>query len=161
MVLDFFFELLQLSLGTRDNVSHVPNAHEWKQIYELAEEQAIVGVLFEGLQRCILHSKCSVVNLQLNLKLHWIGKVQIIQQKNKMMNKAVVNLCQEMLNAGIRIFIFKGQTLAVLYDDSSLRQSGDIDFYCHPDDWEKGLRCYTQNQELCLIPPLHHLNLFY
>ena len=129
---NLFFKLLQVALGTREEFSRVPNAQEWEKLYEEAENQAIVGILLTGLERLPAE-----MLPPLELKLQWIGEVQIIQHENKMKDKAVVNLCRKMEETGIRVFVFKGQTLAAIYPDSSLRQSGDIDFFVHPDDWEK------------------------
>ena len=143
MVSDLLFELLQLSLGTRERLSRASSADEWERLYELAEEQAITGLLLKGLERL---PEAQLPPLE--LKLQWIGEVQIIQHENKMMDKAVVNLCQKMEKAGIRIFVFKGQTLAVLYPDATLRQSGDIDFYCHLEDWEKGLQWFKEEWQV-------------
>lgn len=140
---DLFLTLLQISLGVCDKLSRTPNSREWERLYELAEEQAIVGLLLTGLE-----SLPPEQLPPLELKLQWIGEAQIIQYENKMMDKAVVNLCQEMGKAGIRIFVFKGQTLAALYPDGSLRQSGDIDFYCHPEDWDHALQWFRDKWDV-------------
>lgn len=129
-----FFELLQVSLGTREKLSRVPSAREWEAIYNLAEEQAIVGVMLSGLERLPVEQLPP-----LEVKLQWIGDAQIIQQCNSDMDEVVVALCKEMEEEGIRMLVFKGQTLAVLYPDASLRQSGDIDYYIWKEDWEKAL----------------------
>lgn len=132
---ELFLELLQIALGTRDELSRVPSEQEWNDFYDEAENQAVVGVLLQGLEKFPLEQMPP-----LELKLQWIGEVQIIQHENKTMDKAVVNLCQKMEGLGIRVLIFKGQSLAVLYPDSSLRQSGDIDFFVYSDDWEKATK---------------------
>ena len=62
-----------------------------------------------------------------------------VKELNKKLNHAVVNLCQLMDKQGIRILVLKGQTYATFYPDSSLRQCGDVDFVCHPDDIEKAI----------------------
>ena len=55
--MNLFFELLQVSLGTRDKLSLVPNAVEWEAMYEEADRQAMTGVPFEGLQRLMVNDK--------------------------------------------------------------------------------------------------------
>ena len=132
---NLFLELLQIALSTRDSLSRKPNAEEWDDIFRIAEEQAVVGLLLTGLERLPAD-----LLPPLELKLQWIGEAQMIEARNKQMNAAVVHLCQEMKAAGIRIFVFKGQTLAPLYPNPLLRQSGDVDYYCPPEDWGKALQ---------------------
>ena len=144
---NLFFEMLRVSLGSRGGLSRVPSASDWERLYELAKEQAIVGILFEGLQWCMVHNEWCMVNLPLNLKLQWIGEVQIIQQCNREMDEAVVALCSEMVSECIQTLVFKGQALAGIYPDRTLRQSGDIDFYVKKNDWERALNWLKQRVE--------------
>lgn len=46
-----FFELIRVSIGTQDCLSHIPFDKEWQQLYEMAKKQSLVGVCFAGLQR--------------------------------------------------------------------------------------------------------------
>lgn len=134
-----FIELLQVAMGNRDCLSQAPSEAEWRQIYEIAQEQAVLGVMLKGLERLPGDQRPPKPFL-----LQWIGECQIIRQQNNLMDKAVVRLCQIMKDEGIRIFIFKGQAVATYYKDPSLRQSGDIDFYCYRDDWKKAVRYFRE-----------------
>lgn len=129
---ELFFELLQISLGSRDNLSRVPCCLEWDQMLQLAEEQAIVGVMMHGLDCLPKVQRPSQI-----VKLHWIGLTQIIKQQNAIMDTAVVELCKWLMTEKIRFMVVKGQTIAALYPFPDLRQSGDIDYIVHPNDWEK------------------------
>ena len=140
---NLFFELLQIALGNRKSLSQGLSSGEWEYIYNLSKEQAIFGVILKGIQ----HLPQSQLPPKLFL-LQWIGETNIIQQQNEIMDKAVVELCQMMIDEGIRIFVFKGQTVGVLYDDPSLRQSGDIDFYCYSEDWEKAVHFFKHKKGL-------------
>lgn len=44
-------ELLQVALGVRPMLSRAPSDKEWDEIFHFAEEQAIMGVLFGGVER--------------------------------------------------------------------------------------------------------------
>ncbi len=129
---DLLIELLQVSMGTRDMLSRAPTSQEWKQLLIQAEYQAIVGILVNGLDNLPV-----IQRPPKSLLLQWIGKTQIIIQKNKLMNKAVVDLCKEMCLFGNQFLVVKGQTLAALYTNKELRQSGDIDYLVHPKDWNE------------------------
>lgn len=129
--MSLFFELLQLSLGTRDGLSRVPSVREWEEVYEEAEKQGILGVLLDGLQRCMVHDSRFTVNLPLDVKLQWIGETQIIEQQNRDMDRKCVELLGMLKKAGLRGSILKGQGIARLYDEElgCRRQPGDIDVY--------------------------------
>lgn len=105
----------------------------WSQILRFGKEQSLLGLLWTGLQ----HENYSIEDKVDFLRFY--GLVQQIRQRNAIMDAAVVSLCQQMSEQGIRIFVFKGQPLATLYPDTSLRQSGDVDFYCHPEDWQRAM----------------------
>ena len=138
---NLFFELLEVSLGTRDGLSRVPDVREWEEMYEKAEKQAVISVLFYGVERIMaldsLQSKKTepsirfLDHLPLELKLQWIGDVQIDEHQNKVMNQKCVELLGMLEKAGLRGTILKGQGIARLYDEDlrCRRQSGDIDVY--------------------------------
>lgn len=116
---------------------------EYKSLMRLAEEQTVVGLVGASL---MAH------NVKLNQEdvLSLIANIQAIKQQNLLMDLAVVNLCKEFSKENIRYLIVKGQTLAALYQDSQLRQSGDIDFLVHPDDWQKAYK-YVKDVKKLII----------
>lgn len=123
--MDLFFELIQVALGTREELSRVPNVREWKAVYKEAEKQGIIGLLLGGLERLPAHFLPP-----LELKLQWIGDVQIDEHHNKVLNQKCVELLRILEKAGLRGTILKGQGIARLYGDlASRRQAGDIDVY--------------------------------
>ena len=106
--------------------------NQYLALKSLSEEQTTVGLISQALiDKNVSLEEGDVANvLSLILK---------VKQLNQRLNQAVVNLCQLMDKQGIRILILKGQTYATFYPDPSLRQCGDIDFICHPDDMEKAV----------------------
>lgn len=131
---DLFFELLQISLGTRDQLSRVPSAQEWEELFEMSLQQAIAGVMMGGLSRLPEAQLPSMAD-----RLQWIGVINKVEQDNKAINSAVVSLCRESQEKGIGIIVFKGQTLAALYPNPEWRHSGDIDYYVRKEDWQKAI----------------------
>lgn len=124
--MSLFFELLQLSFGTLEKLSRVPNAREWEEVYEMSGQQAVTGILLTG------QEKLPAENLPpLELKLQWIGERQITEQQNFILDKRCVELLGILENAGLRGSILKGQGIASLYDEELRcgRQPGDIDIY--------------------------------
>lgn len=143
--MDYFFELIQVALGNRKNLSGPPTEKEWKNLYKKAEEQAVVGLALTGLERLPTIQRPPQYML-----LQWIGISEIIRQQNAIIDKAVVHLYESLKDVGVRLFVFKGQTMAHLYPDSGLRQSGDIDFYCYQEDWGKATKWLKENWKVDL-----------
>ena len=128
-----FLEILALGLNPKaGGVKSQLESLYWLPFFQLGKQQGVLGVLWNGIQRL------GVTLPKIEL-LKFYGLVQKIRQRNATVDAAVVSLCQQMSEQGIRIFVFKGQPLATLYPDVSLRQSGDIDFYCHPEDWQRAM----------------------
>lgn len=50
-VLSLFFELIRVSIDRQERLSKTPNEMEWRQLYTLAEKQALIGVCFSGMQK--------------------------------------------------------------------------------------------------------------
>lgn len=128
---NLFFELLQLSVGTRNKLSETPTTKEWQEIYQTASEQAVVGVMANGLEHLPAEARP-----QKELLLEWIGTVQMIEQRNRFMDDHCLKLLRMLEKAGLRGSILKGQGIAKLYGDADSkdnlgkwRQSGDIDVY--------------------------------
>ena len=121
-----FFELIQVSLGTRICLSHTPSADEWGELYAMCKKQSLVGVCFAGIQR--LQQQRQVPPEMLYLT--WMGMAAKIQQRNEVVNRQCVELQKRLSSVGIQSYIMKGQAVGTLYGSlAGLRQSGDIDVY--------------------------------
>ena len=46
--MDLFFELIQITLGNREQFSWMPGEKEWMQLYQLANKQSLTSFLIEG-----------------------------------------------------------------------------------------------------------------
>lgn len=137
-----FFELIQIGIGTRDSLTQVPSDAEWQDILRLAHEQAIVGVLLSAIEQLPAEHRP-----EKDVLLQWIGEARIIRARNEVLDKRVVELCKAMDAEGVSMLVFKGQTLARLYHDKGLRQSGDIDFYVHDNDWLRAIAWLNDQRE--------------
>ena len=124
-----FIELLQVALGTREKLSRVPTACEWEGIYEEAENQAIVGILLNGLE----HLQAEMLP-PLDIKLQWIGDVQMIEHDNRSMSAACREIVEQFEKDGFKCCVLKGQANLRYYpEEMRLRRSpGDIDVWVVP-----------------------------
>ena len=122
--MNLFFELLQVSLGTRDELSRVPSAREWNALYDEAEWQAIVGGLLGGLERLPEEQLPP-----LDVKLQWIGMVQMMEAEYRLHCERAAELTAQFRDAGFKICLLKGIGAAQNYPNPSRRQCGDIDLW--------------------------------
>lgn len=139
---NLFFELLHVAVGNCTCLSHTPSAKEWKGLYALAYDHALLGVCFSSLN--ILDKQEQLSEMPQQLKMHWLGMAMQIQKHNLLMNQRCVELQRFLEQSSFRTYIMKGQGNAALYNNvqnsengcenkefnlSSLRQPGDIDIY--------------------------------
>lgn len=129
---ELFFELIRVAIGTQDSLSRIPSNREWKELYDMAQKQSLVGVCFAGLQKLGADADVGFARIGMSEMLYftWLGMAAKIQQKNESVNQQCAELQAKLSADGYRSYIMKGQSVASLYQDLSvLRQSGDIDVY--------------------------------
>jgi hypothetical protein len=105
-------------------------ATDWQEVYRLATEQSVLGLVLAGLEHVD-------VKPPKELLLQWIGEVQQIEQRNKAMNKFIVLLFERMQNADVNPILVKGQGVAQCYERPYWRACGDIDLLFSDIDYEK------------------------
>lgn len=138
--IEAFFALVRAGLfpvhgeGFKVNDSLFRNV-EWEKIYQLAQEQSVLGLVLAGLEQY----KNINVNFDVNQKLllQWIGEVQLIEQRNKAMNQFIAELVLAMRKTGIYTLLVKGQGVAQCYEKTLWRACGDVDLFLSDDNYEK------------------------
>lgn len=122
--MELFFELIQVALGIRNELSRVLTVDEWKQIYQESQRQAVIGVTVEGIDKLPQEQRPSQV-----MVLEWIGAAEIIRKRNKILNQRCVEIQLLFAQAGFRSCILKGQGNATMYPNPYSRMPGDIDIW--------------------------------
>ena len=105
---------------------------DWDQIYQLAEEQSVIGLLLAGLEH-------SSIKPPQELLLQWIGEVQMIEQQNLAMNKFVAQLIEKLRKNDIYALLVKGQGIAQCYERPLWRACGDVDLLLSEDNYKKAV----------------------
>ena len=126
-----FFALLQAGLWERDVYLLPLGAVDYEGIMNLAEEQAVVGVVTAGLE----HVKDDKVPQE--ILLQFIGQSLQIEQQNTLMNQFIRELVDRMRVCGIYTLLVKGQGIAQCYERPLWRSCGDVDFYLSEDSFQK------------------------
>lgn len=99
--------------------------NESQRLLALANKQAVTGLVGDTL---ILND----VRMPKQCVFEAVGTLEQIKQQSRKVTEGVVRLHQLILECGIWYAVMKGQALALYYPDASLRQSGNIDYYCRP-----------------------------
>lgn len=125
---DFFFQLIKVSLGTSDNLNRAPSPEEWEGIYDEANRQTLIGVLFEGVKRLPSDQRPPRQML-----MNWHSTSEMIAAQNRQMNAETLWASSKWKKVGYSSIILKGQGNALLYPNPLSRTPGDIDIWLDGD----------------------------
>lgn len=125
-----FFALMRAGLWEKDVCFLAYEDIEWQEVYRLATEQSVLGLVLAGLE----HSDVKPPQVML---LQWIGEVQMIEQRNKKMNAFIAELIEKLRNADVNFLLVKGQGIAQCYKNPLWRVCGDIDLLLSDINYER------------------------
>ena len=119
-----FFDFLRFCIGAVEEIPESVKDVNWKVMYGIAKKQALIGVLFHGIQQ--LPKELAPDG---DLLMTWMGMAQRIKQQNMRLFMDSAKVCKNFKDIGFRNCILKGQGNALLYPDPYMRTLGDIDIY--------------------------------
>lgn len=104
---------------------------DFDEIYRLAEEQSVIGIIAAGLEH-VVDVKVPQINF-----LTFIGRAVQLEQKNVAMNDFIAKLVTELNEHEIQALLVKGQGVAQCYERPSWRASGDVDLLLDDENFQK------------------------
>ena len=119
-----FFDFLRFCIGSAKEIPGSLKKVDWKELYAIAKKQALLGVLFYGIQR--LPKELAP---EQKLLMQWMVMAEQIRKQNIRLFQDSVKVCKNFENKGFANCILKGQGNALLYPDPYMRTPGDIDIY--------------------------------
>ena len=135
-----FFELLRLAIeegqrstdnrqrtsdnGVRTTLLTPLSVDQWREVYQMAVKQTLVGVMFPALERLP-----EGMRPPKELLLQWYMMKERIVKMNRLLNQRAVETERFFKQEGFKTCILKGQGIATLYQNPLLRTSGDIDIW--------------------------------
>ena len=119
-----FFDFLRFSIGAIEGIPESVKDADWGVLYGIAKKQALIGVLFHGIQQ--LPKELAPDE---DLLMTWMGQAQRIKQRNVRLFMDSAKVCKNFKQVGFRNCVLKGQGNALLYPDPFMRTPGDIDIY--------------------------------
>lgn len=150
-VVELFFDLIKCGMGKCDCLSRVPGAVEWGELFEIAKKQTLVGIAFAGIERLP-----QVQRPPKDILLQWYKMCMLIKKSNADLNRKCAAVSEKFRSEGFENCILKGQGLAQLYPDPSLRTPGDIDIWLEGGD--KKVIGYVRKYFPRCKPTYHHVD---
>ena len=126
-----FFELVRAGLWEKDAQLSQYIDIDFGEVYRLAEEQSVVGLVSAGLE----HVKDE--NIPQIVALTFAGNTLQLERRNIAMNAFIANVVDQMRHQGIYTILIKGQGVAQCYERPLWRSSGDVDFLLSEDNFLK------------------------
>ena len=103
-----FYELLQVAVGSRETLSHIPTSSEWSDVYAVSQKQSLVGIEFQGLTKLYSAKPELTVNLPSSLKMKWMAMAVDIQRRNSLILERARELSRYFAEDGYRSTVLKG-----------------------------------------------------
>lgn len=100
-------------------------------VYRLAEEQAVVGLVAAGLEHL------GDVKAPQDLVLQIVGETLQFEQQNLELNKFIERLIKKLHRDGIESLLVKGQGIAQCYERPFWRITGDVDLFLDHTNYRK------------------------
>lgn len=119
-----FYNLLRLSLGLTQEFLVDMDVDGWRQLYQTALRQSLVGVCYKGV--CLLPEGRKP---PVEIAMQWATEAESIKGMNELLYQEAARLTREFAGKGCKTAILKGQANARLYPDKYIRQPGDIDIW--------------------------------
>ncbi len=134
-----FFVMVRAGLFPKREVQEF-NVQEFKEVncgevYRMAEEQSVIGLVAEGIDRFKFH--VSGFKIPQEWALQFVGQTLQIEQRNRAMNAFVARLIEKLRENDIYAILVKGQGIAQCYERPLWRASGDVDLLLSDANYEK------------------------
>ena len=104
---------------------------DWRQLYNFASRQALLGFCFDGIERLTkeFSEELKQNPMGRDLLMTWMGAAQQIRRQNVKVNAVAGKLFSMLREDGFRCCILKGQGNALMYPNPYSRTPGDIDVW--------------------------------
>ena len=126
-----FFALVRAGLWEKEARLSVFDAIDFNEVYRIAEEQAVVGLVAAGMEHV------TDVKIPQTTFLFFVGTAVQMEQRNKAMNVFVAELIERLRKVNIYATLVKGQGIAQCYVKPLWRACGDVDLLLSEENYEK------------------------
>ena len=124
--MELFLSFIADTLRRGEKVCSEWRVIDWRKFYQFAAEQAVLGVVFEGIVRYENELKDVIPK---DVLFQWIGDAEQIKRQNTILNQKCVEITKYLTEKGYKSCILKGQGNAIIYPNPFSRNPGDIDIW--------------------------------
>ena len=119
-----------MAIGNRKELTRQLSDDEWASLYSECEKQALLGITFCGVERLPKEQFPPF-----DVAAEWVHDAQVAKERNELLSKRCVEVCEHLEHDGFDSCILKGQSNLPYYLESlrDYRTAGDIDVLC----WHK------------------------
>lgn len=93
---------------------------EWGRLLAMAHEQAVTGLMIDGVGRTAMRPDRSVWE-------QWLFHLLYLEQMNRLVDRCGQQWIERLAKAGMHAFVFKGASVALWYRQPLHRSPGDVD----------------------------------
>ena len=135
--IEAFFILIRAGLFGRIEGAGglLPDHVDWAEVYQLALEQRVIGLVTEGME--ILQHECSAPLVPQAWTVKFVSVTLQMEKLNQTMNRFVAGLVNKLRKNGINSLLLKGQGVAQSYEKPLWRVCGDVDLLLSEKDYQK------------------------
>lgn len=120
-----FLDFVRYALNPEVNALPEMEGFDWQGMFMFAEEQAILGVVFEGVKKLGNQG----IKPPFDILIQWIAVTEQIEGQNQKVNQTAKKLADKLKGDGYHYCILKGQGNALMYPQPLSRTPGDIDVW--------------------------------
>ena len=124
MKIETIFEFVRFSLNDQMREFELVEDLDWEELFNFAQKQAIIGVLFAGVEKMPDGKRPPK-----SVLMKWFMLVERIKATNEKLNEAVIKVTNRFQKDGFPNCVLKGQGNALMYPNPALRTPGDIDLW--------------------------------
>lgn len=139
---NLFLELIQVSIGHRNELSAMPTGKQWALLFERAKTHALIGLCFDGIQKLgatalgTIDSDSAeevrihqVLGMDKKQYLRWMSMTLKVQAAYDRHEFYIMKLAEFYEKEGIGMMLLKGYGLSRFYPHPRLRTPGDVDVF--------------------------------
>lgn len=128
-----FLALVRTGLWEKEVRLSPFNVINYDEIYRLAQEQSVSGLVAAGLEHVV------DTNIPQEVALEFAGEALQLEQRNTAMNLFINVIVKKLKGVGIYTILVKGQGIAQCYERPLWRACGDIDFFISEENYHKSV----------------------
>lgn len=149
--IECFFALIRCGIGKEKSLPCSPTPAQWAELFDISRKQTLAGIAFAGIE-----ALPSSQRPPKEILLKWYSHCESIKKSNQRQNRNTALVSQKFREEGFDNCILKGQGIAALYPDPSLRTPGDIDIWL--DGGHRRVLPYIKRLIPDCAPTYHHVD---